>query len=101
MGSVSAHGKKRGTEALLLQEKKLIITCLLFSVLADESSMATDHIVELVGIHYTGPVQTPSCVQSLTGTGLTAPLIKDVSLEVHAGEVMAVLGKKFAPENQI
>ncbi|XP_022650222.1 ATP-binding cassette sub-family G member 5-like [Varroa jacobsoni] len=60
----------------------------------DESSMATDHIVELVGIHYTGPVQTPSCVQSLTGTGLTAPLIKDVSLEVHAGEVMAVLGSK-------
>ncbi|KAM7287217.1 ATP-binding cassette sub-family G member 5 [Ixodes scapularis] len=56
--------------------------------------MATDHVLELSGVHYTGPVAPPTCFQAFTGTGVTAPLLKDVSLELHAGEVMAVLGSK-------
>lgn len=56
--------------------------------------MATDHVLELVGVHYTGPVAPPTCFQTFTGTGVTAALLKDVNLEVHAGEVMAILGSK-------
>lgn len=56
--------------------------------------MATDHVLELSGVHYTGPVSPPTCFQAFTGTAVTAPLLKDISMELHAGEVMAVLGSK-------
>lgn len=56
--------------------------------------MATDHVLELSGVHYTGPVSPPTCFQAFTGSAVTAPLLKDVSMELHAGEVMAVLGSK-------
>ncbi|XP_064476480.1 ATP-binding cassette sub-family G member 5-like isoform X2 [Ornithodoros turicata] len=61
---------------------------------SNESMMATDHVLELAGVHYTGPVAPPTCFQAFTGTGVMAPLLKDINFEVHAGEVMAVLGSK-------
>ena len=39
-------------------------------------------------------VESGTCFQQLLGSVPTGVILKDVSLEVHGGEVMAVLGSK-------
>lgn len=56
--------------------------------------IASDHVLELAGVFHTGQVEPGSCFQKLTGSVPTGIILKDVSMEVHAGEVMAVLGSK-------
>lgn len=46
-------------------------------------------------LYYTGlQVEPGSCLQRLCGSVQTGLILKDISLEVRAGEVLAVLGSK-------
>lgn len=46
-------------------------------------------------VYYTGlQVEPGSCLQRLCGSVQTGLILKDISLEVRAGEVLAVLGSK-------
>uniref|UniRef100_A0A8D8X0G3 ATP-binding cassette sub-family G member 5 n=1 Tax=Cacopsylla melanoneura TaxID=428564 RepID=A0A8D8X0G3_9HEMI len=50
--------------------------------------------MELANIFHTGQVETGSCFQRVFGNIQTALILKDISLEVRPGEVLAVLGSK-------
>lgn len=56
--------------------------------------ISSDHVLELNSVFHTGQVEPGSCFQKLTGSVPTGTVLKDVSMEVHAGEVMAILGSK-------
>lgn len=56
--------------------------------------IGTDFNLELCNIFHTGQVEPGSCIQRLFGSVQTGLILKDVSLEVRAGEVLAVLGSK-------
>ncbi|XP_037795973.1 ATP-binding cassette sub-family G member 5-like [Penaeus monodon] len=56
--------------------------------------MNSEFVLELISVFHTGPVEPGSCVQKLVGNVPTGVILKDVSLEVHGGELMAVLGSK-------
>lgn len=58
--------------------------------------ISSDHVLELNSVFHTGQVEPGSCFQKLTGSVPTGTVLKDVSMEVHAGEVMAILGSKGA-----
>lgn len=58
------------------------------------NGVSSDHVLELNSVFHTGQVEPGSCFQKLTGSVPTGAVLKDVSMEVHAGEVMAVLGSK-------
>ncbi|XP_037093116.1 ATP-binding cassette sub-family G member 5-like [Pollicipes pollicipes] len=53
-----------------------------------------EYMLQLSGVFHTGQVESGSCFQQLLGSVPTGVILKDVSLEVHGGEVMAVLGSK-------
>lgn len=53
-----------------------------------------DYSLELNGIFHTGQVEPASCFQRLFGSVQTGLILKDITLEVRAGEVMAILGSK-------
>jgi len=44
-------------------------------------------------------VEPGTCFQRLMGSVKTGVILKDVSLEVHGGEVLAVLGSKGETDN--
>lgn len=44
-------------------------------------------------------VEPGTCFQRLMGSVKTGVILKDVSLEVHGGEVLAVLGSKGKTDN--
>lgn len=51
-------------------------------------------------IYYIGlQVEPGSCIQRLCGSVQTGLILKDISLEVRAGEVLAVLGSKGNIQN--
>ncbi|XP_054707805.1 LOW QUALITY PROTEIN: ATP-binding cassette sub-family G member 5-like [Uloborus diversus] len=56
--------------------------------------ISSDHVLELTSVFHTGQVEPGTCFQKLAGSIPTGTVLKDVSMEVHAGEVMAVLGSK-------
>ncbi|KAG8193192.1 hypothetical protein JTE90_005542 [Oedothorax gibbosus] len=58
------------------------------------NGISSDHVLELNSVSHTGQVEPGSCFQKITGSVPTGAVLKDVSMEVHAGEVMAVLGSK-------
>ncbi|XP_063227758.1 ATP-binding cassette sub-family G member 5 [Bacillus rossius redtenbacheri] len=53
-----------------------------------------EHFLELSNVFHSGQVEPGSCLQRLMGTVKTGVIVKDVSLEVHGGEVLAILGSK-------
>ncbi|XP_050735234.1 ATP-binding cassette sub-family G member 5-like [Eriocheir sinensis] len=56
--------------------------------------MNSEFVLELISVFHTGPVEPGSCVQKLVGNIPTGVILKDVTLEVHGGELMAILGSK-------
>lgn len=56
--------------------------------------ISSDHVLELNNVFHTGQVEPGTCFQKLTGSVPTGTVLKDVSMEVNAGEVMAILGSK-------
>ncbi|CAL4134223.1 unnamed protein product [Meganyctiphanes norvegica] len=56
--------------------------------------MSSEYVLELISVFHTGPVEPGTCVQKLVGNVPTGVILKDVSLEVHGGELMAILGSK-------
>ncbi|XP_049847501.1 ATP-binding cassette sub-family G member 5 [Schistocerca gregaria] len=56
--------------------------------------MNGEHCLELCNVFHTGHVEPGTCMQRLMGNVKTGIILKDVSLEVHGGEVLAVLGSK-------
>lgn len=58
------------------------------------SIISNDHVLELTSVFHTGQVELGNFFQKITGSVPTGTVLKDVSMEVHAGEVMALLGSK-------
>ncbi|XP_077287878.1 ATP-binding cassette sub-family G member 5 [Arctopsyche grandis] len=56
--------------------------------------IASEYTLELCNIFHSGQVEPGSCTQKLTGNIKTGVILKDVSLTVYNGEVVAVLGSK-------
>lgn len=57
------------------------------------------HVLELIAVSHSGPIlpstsRQPSLWSRLTGSTPSGLLLKDVSFEVHSGEMMAILGSK-------
>ncbi|CAH1154351.1 unnamed protein product [Phaedon cochleariae] len=56
--------------------------------------ISSDYVLELCNVFYSGQVEPGSCVQRVIGNIKTGVILKDVSMVVHSGEVLAVLGSK-------
>lgn len=56
--------------------------------------MSNDYVLELCNVFHTGQVEPGSFMQRLMGSIKTGIILKDVSLTVQSGEVLAVLGSK-------
>lgn len=53
-----------------------------------------DFSLQLMNVYHTGQVDDGSLLQQLLGSAPTGVILKDVSIEVRGGEVMAILGSK-------
>ena len=56
--------------------------------------ITSEYILELSNVFHSGQVETGTCLQKMIGTVRTGVILKDVSMEVHGGELSAVLGSK-------
>jgi len=56
--------------------------------------MTAEYILELGNVFHSGQVEPGTCLQKLVGSVRTGVILKDVSLEVHGGELTAILGSK-------
>ncbi|KAG5881664.1 hypothetical protein JTB14_010235 [Gonioctena quinquepunctata] len=56
--------------------------------------ISSDYLLELCNVYYSGQVEPGSCIQRVAGSIKTAVILKDVSMAVQSGEVLAVLGSK-------
>ncbi|XP_069674885.1 ATP-binding cassette sub-family G member 5 isoform X1 [Periplaneta americana] len=56
--------------------------------------IGNEYSLELCNVFHTGQVEPGTCFQRLMGSVKTGIILKDVSLEVHGGEVLAILGSK-------
>ncbi len=58
--------------------------------------ITSEYVLELSNVFHSGQVEAGSCLQKMIGTVRTGVILKDVSMEVHGGELSAVLGSKGA-----
>ena len=66
-----------------------------FHFFQQQAKMITsEYILELSNVFHSGQVEAGTCLQKMIGTVRTGVILKDVSLEVHGGELSAVLGSK-------
>uniref|UniRef100_A0A2P2I991 ATP-binding cassette sub-family G member 5-like n=3 Tax=Hirondellea gigas TaxID=1518452 RepID=A0A2P2I991_9CRUS len=56
--------------------------------------MSSEFGLELLSVYHTGPVEPGSCLQKVMGNVPTGVILKEVSLQVQSGELMAILGSK-------
>jgi len=56
--------------------------------------MTAEYVLELGNVFHSGQVEPGTCLQKLVGSVRTGVILKDVSLEVHGGELTAILGSK-------
>ena len=56
--------------------------------------ITSEYVLELSNVFHSGQVETGTCFQKMIGTVRTGVILKDVSMEVHGGELAAVLGSK-------
>ena len=56
--------------------------------------ITSEYVLELSNVFHSGQVEAGTCLQKMIGTVRTGVILKDVSLEVHGGELSAVLGSK-------
>jgi len=56
--------------------------------------MTAEYVLELGNVFHSGQVEPGTCLQKIVGSVRTGVILKDVSLEVHGGELTAVLGSK-------
>ncbi|XP_067006823.1 ATP-binding cassette sub-family G member 5 [Anabrus simplex] len=56
--------------------------------------ISSEYCLELNNVFHTGQVEPGTCFQRVLGNVKTGIILKDVSLEVHGGEVLAILGSK-------
>lgn len=56
--------------------------------------IAGDYVLEVCNVYFSGQVEPVSCIQRLLGGIKTGVILKDVSMTVYSGEVMAILGSK-------
>merc|ERR1711936_1198600 len=56
--------------------------------------ITSEYILELSNVFHSGQVEAGTFVQKVTGAIKTGVILRDVSLEVHGGELSAVLGSK-------
>ncbi|KAL1512895.1 hypothetical protein ABEB36_002399 [Hypothenemus hampei] len=56
--------------------------------------IGSDYTLDLSNVYYSGQVEPGSCLQRIIGNIKTGIILKDVSMTVHSGEVLAVLGSK-------
>lgn len=63
--------------------------------------ITNEYVLELSNVFHTGNVEPGTCFQKLVGSVPTGIILKDVSLEVHGGEVMAILGSKGKDQFQM
>merc|ERR1711892_661206 len=56
--------------------------------------MTAEYVLELGNVFHSGQIEPGTCLQKLVGSVRTGVILKDVSLEVHGGELTAVLGSK-------
>ena len=59
-----------------------------------DKMMTAEYVLELNNVFHSGQVEPGTCLQKLIGSVRTGVILKDVSLEVHGGELHAVLGCK-------
>ncbi|KAG8226648.1 hypothetical protein J437_LFUL005300 [Ladona fulva] len=51
-------------------------------------------ILELCNVYHSGQVESGTWMQRIMGSVKTGLILKDISLEIHRGEVLAILGSK-------
>ena len=54
----------------------------------------SEYVLELANVYHSGQVEAGTCLQKMIGNVPTGVILKDVSMEVHGGELSAVLGSK-------
>ena len=63
--------------------------------------ITSEYVLELSNVYHSGQVEAGTCLQKMIGNVPTGVILKDVSMEVHGGELSAVLGSKGIISNAI